>query len=223
MQRYLSEFLGTFILVFTGCGAIAVSSLTGGEPQFVGIGIIWGLIVMSVIFTIGDISGAHINPAVTIAFWVARRFSALDVVPYILAQCLGATAASGMLWYLFGNHAANGVTHLHPQVTEAQGFILEILLTWFLMFAVINVSTGAKEKGITAAIAIGGVISIDVLFGGKVTGASMNPARSLGPALVSGDFDQLWIFIAGPIIGAIVAIGCAAAIRPGVCCPPPAP
>jgi len=218
MQRYLSEFLGTFILVFTGCGAIAVSSLTG-EPQFIGIGLAWGLIVMAVIFTIGDISGAHINPAVTIAFWVARRFPALDVVPYIIAQCLGATAAAGVLWYLFPEDFHKGVTHFQG-IDVAQAFILEILLTWFLMFTVINVSTGAKEKGITAAIAIGGVIAIDVLFGGQVTGASMNPARSLGPALVSGDFEQLWVYIAGPIIGAIVAIGCAAAIRPGVCCPP---
>src|SRR5687768_18244715 len=131
MQRYLAEFLGTFILVLTGCGAIAVNSLTSGEPQFVGIGLIWGLIVMAVIFTIGDISGAHINPAVTIAFWVARRFSALDVVPYILAQCLGATAAAGVLWYLFGNHAHKGVTHFDTEViTVAQAFILEVLLTW---------------------------------------------------------------------------------------------
>jgi MIP family channel proteins len=221
MQRYLSEFLGTFILILTGCGAIAVNSWTPGEPQFVGIGIIWGLIVMAVIFTIGDISGAHINPAVTIAFWAARRFSALDVVPYILAQCLGAIAAAGVLRYLFDDHANAGVTHFNPEVfSVTQAFVLEVLLTWFLMFTVINVSTGAKEKGITAAIAIGGVISIDVLFGGKVTGASMNPARSLGPALVSGDLDQLWVYIAGPIIGAILAIGCAAAIRPGVCCPP---
>jgi aquaporin Z len=224
MQRYLAEFLGTFILVLAGCGAIAVSSQTGGEPPFVGIGIIWGLIVMAVIFTIGDVSGAHINPAVTIAFWVARRFSTLDVLPYILAQCLGATAAAGLLWYLFGNHAATGVTHFQPEVTTVtEAFILEVLLTWFLMFAVINVSTGAKEKGITAAIALGGVISIDVLFGGKVTGASMNPARSLGPAIINGDYDQLWVYIAAPIIGAILAIGCAAAIRPGVCCPPERP
>ena len=224
MQRYLSEFLGTFILVLAGCGAIAVKSQTGGEPPFIGIGVIWGLIVMAVIFTIGDVSGAHINPAVTLAFWVARRFSTADVVPYVLAQCLGATAAAGVLWYLFGAHAATGVTHFNPEVTSVtQAFVLEVLLTWFLMFAVINVSTGAKEKGITAAIAIGGVISIDVLFGGQVTGASMNPARSLGPAIVAGDFDQLWLYFAGPIIGAILAIPSAAAIRPGVCCPPPAP
>ena len=224
MQRYLAEFLGTFILVLAGCGAIAVKSLTNGEPPFVGIGVIWGLIVMAVIFTIGDISGAHINPAVTIAFWVARRFSTLDVVPYIIAQCLGATAAAGVLWYLFPDDVHTGVTHFDPEVLSVtQAFVLEVLLTWFLMFAVINVSTGAKEKGITAAIAIGGVISIDVLFGGQVTGASMNPARSLGPALVNGDFDQLWVYIAGPIIGAILAIGSAAAIRPGVCCPPSAP
>jgi aquaporin Z len=178
---------------------------------------------MAVIFTIGDISGAHINPAVTIAFWVARRFSTLDVLPYILAQCLGAIAAAGVLQYLFGSDASLGVTHFDPDVLSVtQAFILEVLLTWFLMFDVINVSTGSKEKGITAAIALGGVISIDVLFGGKMTGASMNPARSLGPALVAGDFDQLWLYIAAPIIGAILAIGCAAAIRPGVCCPPEA-
>jgi aquaporin Z len=224
MQRYLAEFLGTFILVLAGCGAIAVNSLTGGEPPFLGIAIIWGLIVMAVIFTIGDVSGAHINPAVTIAFWVARRFSTLDVVPYILAQCLGATAAAGMLWYLFDVHAATGVTHFNPEITTVtQAFVMEVLLTWFLMFAVINVSTGAKEKGITAAIALGGVITIDVLFGGKITAASMNPARSLGPALASRDYDQLWLYFAGPIIGAILAIGCAAAIRPGVCCPPDKP
>src|SRR4029078_2248494 len=123
----------------------------------------------------------------------------------------------------FPEHFQKGVTHFNPEITSvAQAFVLEVLLTWFLMFAVINVSTGAKEKGVTAAIAIGGVIAIDVLFGGKITGASMNPARSLGPALVSVDFDQLWVYIAGPIIGAILAIGSAAAIRPGVCCAPAA-
>ena len=222
MQRYFAEFLGTFILILAGCGAVAVSSLKG-EPQFVGIAIAWGLTVMALIFTIGDISGCHINPAVTIAFWVARRFSTLDVIPYILAQCLGATAAAGVLWYLFPEHIHKGVTHFNEDITTvAQAFVMEVLLTWFLMFAVINVSTGAKEKGITAAIALGGVITIDVLFGGQITAASMNPARSLGPAIVAGDFDQLWVYIAGPIIGAVLAIGFAAAIRPGVCCPPEA-
>jgi aquaporin Z len=222
MQRYLAEFLGTFSLLFAGAGAAAVSGLTG-EPQHIGVALVFGLVVMVVVFALGDVSGAHINPAVTIAFCVAKRFPTSDVIPYILAQCLGATAASGVLLYLFPDDAAKGVTHVHQEITISQGFILEILLTWFLMFVVLNVSTGAKEKGITAAIAIGGVIAIEALFAGPVTGASMNPARSLGPALVNRDFEELWIYIAGPIIGAIIAIGTAAAIRPGVCCPPDRP
>lgn len=224
MNRYLSEFFGTFALIFTGCGAVAVSQVTGGTPPHVGIALVFGLIVMVVVFTLGDVSGAHINPAVTIAFTVAKRFPIADVVPYIAAQCLGAIAASGLLRYLFGDSpgAASITKPFSPDGVMA-AFVFEIVLTWLLMFVVINVSTGAKEKGITAAIAIGGTIALDALMGGPISGASMNPARSLGPALVHGDFEHFWIYIAAPILGALLAIGCAAAIRPGVCCPPEAP
>lgn len=204
MNKYLAEALGTFFLIFAGTGAIVVNDLSGGTVSHLGIGLVFGLIVMAMIYAIGDLSGAHINPAVTIAFWIARQFPARQVVPYIVAQCAGAIAASLLIRFLFV-HDTLGATL--PAGDWQQSFVLEIVLTLLLMFVILNVATGAKEKGIMAGAAIGGVVALEAIFAGPICGASMNPARSLGPAVVSGQLEHLWIYLAAPVLGAGIAVG----------------
>jgi aquaporin NIP len=204
MRKYFAEFLGTFALVFAGTGAVVINDVSGGGITHVGIALTFGLIVLAMIYTVGDLSGAHLNPAVTIAFWLAKRFSSAMAFPYIVSQLLGAFAASGVLRILFPTHETFGATL--PAGSEMQSFVLELILTFILMFVILNVSTGAKEKGITAGIAIGAVIGLEAMFAGKISGASMNPARSLAPAVVSGHLEHLWIYLAAPIAGAALAI-----------------
>lgn len=207
MKKYLSEFIGTFALVFCGTGAIIINDLYGGVIGHMGIATTFGLIVMSMIYAYGDVSGAHINPAVTFAFWLSGRFKGKEVLPYMGSQLTGAITASAALKVLFTNHETLGATL--PSGTWHQAFVMETILTFFLMLVIINVSTGAKEKGIMAGIAIGGVVLLEAAFAGPVTGASMNPARSIGPALLSGNFEHLWIYIAAPFIGSSLGIlGC---------------
>jgi len=204
LKKYTAEAIGTFCLVFAGTGAIVINDVTGGQAVTnVGVGLTFGLIVMAMIFALGDVSGAHINPAVTIAFWFARRFEGKLVLPYVVSQCVGAIAASLLVRAMFTEHGNLGATL--PAGPVMQSFLLEILLTFMLMFVILNVSTGAKEEGITAAIAIGGVVALEATFAGPICGASMNPARSLGPALVSGNLTHLWIYLAAPVIGACLA------------------
>jgi aquaporin Z len=171
--------------------------------------------VLAMIYTLGDVSGAHINPAVTLGFWVARRLESRHVLPYIGSQCAGAVLASVLLRLLF-SHPTLGATM--PSGPVAQSFVLEIVLTFLLMFVVLSVSTGAKEKGITAGIAVGAVIGLEALFAGPICGASMNPARSLGPAMVSGHVSSLWIYLLAPVIGACVAVGACRCVREPGCC-----
>lgn len=204
MKRYLAETIGTFSLVFTGTGAIVINEVSKGDVTHVGIAITFGLIVMAMIYAIGDISGAHINPAVTIAFWSAGRFEGRLVVPYLLSQCLGALAASGLLRLLFLDQPNLGATL--PAGTWWQSFLLEIVLTFILMFVILNVSAGAKEKGIMAGAAIGGLVALEAMFAGPISGASMNPARSLGPAVVGGQLQHLWIYLTAPVLGALLAV-----------------
>lgn len=205
LHRLLTcEALATFTLVFAGCGAIIVNDLTGGTITHVGIAITFGLVVLAMIYAVGDVSGAHINPAVTLGFFAARRMSGRLVLPYMLSQCAGAIAAAALLRALFPEHAALGATL--PRGSMLQSFALEIVLTAVLVFVILAVSTGAKEKGITAGIAIGAVIGLEAMFAGPISGASMNPARSLGPALVSLRFDSLWIYLAAPMLGALLAV-----------------
>lgn len=211
MNRYISEFLGTYFLVFMGTGAVIANTVNPGTVTPLGIGIVFGLIVMVVIYTIGEYSGAHINPAVTIAFWSCGRFPTKDVFPYILSQCLGAIAASVSLLLMFGPIGNLGGTAPYagnPGGTEMQSFFMEIVLTALLMYTVMCVSTGSKEVGTLAGIAIGGLIAMEAIFAGPISGASMNPARSLGPALVSGQMSVLWIYISAPIIGALLGVVC---------------
>jgi aquaporin NIP len=215
-KKLVAEFLGTFCLVFAGTGAIVIDSVSGGAVSHVGVALTFGLIVLAMIYTIGDISGAHINPAVTIGFFAARRFEAGNVLPYVTSQCTGAFAASFALRFLFPKHPTLGATI--PAGPAMQSFVLEVILTALLMFVILNVSVGAKEKGITAGIAIGGVIALEALFAGPICGASMNPARSLAPALVAGHLGGLWIYLVAPVLGAALGvIGCRCVRERGCC------
>jgi aquaporin Z len=219
MKEYLSELIGTFGLVFCGTGAIIINDITGGTVTHVGIAFTFGLIVMAMIYAFGDVSGAHINPAVTIAFWFAGRFPGKKVFPYIVSQLTGALAASGTLKMLFPQHLLLGTTL--PSGSVMQSFILEIILTFFLMLVIISVSTGSKEKGIIAGFAIGAVVLLEAMFAGPITGASMNPARSMAPALISGHIKHLWIYMAAPVVGAALAILGCKGIKEKECCPLP--
>jgi aquaporin NIP len=216
MKRVCAEIFGTFGLVFAGTGAIIVNEVSHGAITHVGIALTFGLVVLAMIYTVGDISGAHLNPAVTIGFWVARRMSGREVLPYIAGQITGAIFASVLLRFLFPENQLLGATL--PAGSESQSFILETVLAFFLMLTILNVSTGAREKGVTAGIAIGAVIALEAMFAGPVCGASMNPARSLAPALVSGHFEHLWIYLVAPPLGAVAAMFACRCVREEGCC-----
>jgi len=204
MKTYLAEFIGTFALVFCGTGAIIVNEVIPGSVTHVGIAITFGLIVMAMIYALGEKSGAHLNPAVTIAFTINGNFPVKEMGPYIISQLAGALAASAVLKILFPSSVLLGTTI--PSGSNMQSFVLEFILTFFLMLVIINVAKGSKEQGLFAGIAIGSVVLLEAMFAGPVCGASMNPARSLGPAIVSGEIKQVWIYITAPILGAITAI-----------------
>ena len=191
MNKYVSEFIGTFFLVFAGTGAIIVNDLTGGQITHVGVALVFGLVVMAMIYSIGNISGAHLNPAVTLGFLVSGRLEKRQALPFIISQFFGALTASLLLRFLFPTHGTLGITV--PSGTVFQTFALESLLSFLLMFVILNVSTGAKEKGIMAGVAVGSTIALGALFAGPITGASMNPARSLAPALMSDHLENVWI------------------------------
>lgn len=215
-KKWVSEFLGTFALVFAGTGAIVINDVSGGAITHAGIALTFGLVVMAMIYTFGDISGAHLNPAVTIGFVAARRMRLREAAPYIASQLGGAVAASAILQALFPNHRTLGMTV--PAGSVAQSFVLEGILTSLLMLVILNVSAGAKEKGITAGIAIGGVITLEAMFAGPICGASMNPARSLAPALVVQDLSAVWVYIVAPIVGALLAVPLCICVREKGCC-----
>jgi aquaporin Z len=216
MKRCCAESLGTFALVFAGTGALVINETTGGAITHVGIALTFGLVVMAMIYTVGDISGAHLNPAVTIGFWAARRLPGREVLPYITSQIGGAALASVLLRVLFPRCRLLGATV--PAGPEWQSFVLEVVLTFFLMLTILNVSTGANEKGITAGIAVGAVIALEAMFAGPICGASMNPARSFAPAMVSGHFEHLWIYLVAPPIGACAAMLACRCVREDGCC-----
>ena len=219
LKQSAAEFVGTFCLVFAGTGAIVINEVSGGAITHVGIAMTFGLVVLAMIYTVGDVSGAHLNPAVSIGFAAARRLPWAKLLPYILSQCLGALAASVLLRGLFPGAATLGATL--PAGPPEQSAILEGVLTAILMLVILSVSSGEKEKGITAGIAVGAVIGLEAMFAGPVCGASMNPARSLAPALVSGHMEHLWVYFAGPILGALIAVPVCCAVRPSGCCTAP--
>jgi aquaporin NIP len=201
LRRAAAEFIGTFGLVTAGCGAIVVNS-QNGTLTHLGIALTFGLIITVMIAAVGHISGAHFNPAVTIAFAVTRHFPWREVVYYVFAQLLGAVVGALTLQLLFGSVAGLGVTL--PSGSVLQSFWLEILLSAVLMFVIISVATDTKAVGTPAALAIGFTVALDALWGGPISGASMNPARSFGPALIAGVWEHQWLYWLAPIIGAVI-------------------
>jgi aquaporin Z len=217
--RFVAEGIGTFALVFAGCGAIVVNDTAGGELGHVGISLVFGLIVMAMIYSVGNISGAHLNPAVTLGFHFAGRLERREILPYIGSQTAGAILAGLILCILFPTHPDLGSTL--PAGGLVRAFVLEVILSFLLMFVILNVSTGHMEKGIMAGVAIGGTVALAALFGGPVSGASMNPARSLGPALASGQLRLLWIYLIAPPIGTYLTHPTCRMIQGPECCPLP--
>jgi aquaporin NIP len=204
MHKLLAEFIGTFALVFAGTGAIVIDAETGGGVGHIGIGLTFGLVIMVMIYAVGHISGAHFNPAVTLGFAVGRHFSWALVPRYWAAQLLGAVTASLLLRAMFGDTANLGATL--PYGSAQQSFVLEAVLTFLLMFVITSVATDVRAVGQAAAIAIGGTIGLEALFAGPISGASMNPARSLAPALVSWTWTDQWLYVLGPALGAIAGV-----------------
>jgi aquaporin NIP len=217
--KLIAEVLGTFTLVFAGTGAIVIDQASHGAIGHAGIALTFGLVVLAMVYTFGDVSGAHLNPAVTIGFAAARRMPWTDALRYVVAQIIGAFAASFVLRGLFPNDAMLGATL--PAGAAGQSFWLEVILTFILMLVILSVSTGAKEKGITAGIAVGAVIGMEAMFAGPICGASMNPARSLAPAMVSGHLASLWIYLLAPIAGALLAVPACCFVREPGCCQSP--
>ena len=195
--------MGTYIMVFAGTGAIIVNDVYGSVSHL-GIGLTFGLVVMAVIYSIGSISGAHINPAVSIAFWVSKRFSGKEVLPYIISQFLGAILASLTLSFMFPQDELLGATL--PAGSWEQSFVMEFILTFILMFVILLMSEGSKEVGVMTGFAVGMVVAFEAIFAGPVSGASMNPARSLAPALVSGHLTHLWLYILATTLGASASV-----------------
>ncbi len=203
LRRMAAEAIAAFALVFAGCGAVIANTRYEGALGNVGVAFSFGLAIMVMVYATGHLSGAHINPAVTIAFTLTRHFPLRDALAYIPAQLVGATGGAGVLYAAWTDKPAHLGATL-PSVGAGQAFLYEAVLTAFLMFVIMAVATDTRAVGASAAIAIGGVIGLDALFGGPVTGASMNPARSFGPALVSGEWHDFWVYALAPPLGAVV-------------------
>jgi aquaporin NIP len=204
MKKYLAEFIGTFILMFCGTGAIIVNQETNGVLGHLGICITFGLVVMSLVYAFGGISGAHFNPAVTLALAISGDFKKKEIAPYIGSQVVGALLASFLLKLMFPANMNLGATL--PSGSLLQSFILEVIITFILMLVVLGVTQSSKETGWLAGIVVGSIVLALALFAGPISGASMNPARSFGPAVVSGNVADLWLYIIAPILGAILAV-----------------
>ncbi|XP_027333173.1 probable aquaporin NIP-type [Abrus precatorius] len=200
-QKAIAEFIGTYMVVFAGCGSVAVNKIYG-SVTFPGICVTWGLIVMVMIYSVAHISGAHFNPAVTITWAIFRRFPFKEVPLYIFSQLMGSVLASGTLAIMF-NVTPNAYFGTVPVGSNGQSLAAEIIITFLLMFVISAVSTDDRAVGDFGGVAVGMTIMLNVFIAGPVSGASMNPARSLGPALVKHVYKGLWVYIVGPIVGAI--------------------
>ncbi|CAN6444664.1 unnamed protein product [Victoria cruziana] len=201
LQKIIAEVFGTYFLIFAGCGAVVVNKNTG-TITFPGVAIVWGLVVMVMVYSVGHISGAHFNPSVTFAFAVCKRFPWKQVPAYFVAQMMGATLASGTLRLMFGG----GLEHFPgtiPAGSNIQSLVIEFVITFYLMFVISGVATDTRAIGELAGIAVGGTILLNVLLAGPVSGASMNPARSLGPAIIGNRYKSIWVYIVGPSLGAV--------------------
>ncbi len=216
-NRFIAEAIGTFALVFAGCGAIVVNDLYGGMLGHVGVSMVFGLVVMAMVYATGNISGAHLNPAVTLGFYFAHRLEGSLVPSYIGSQFAGAIVAAGALRLLFPTHGTLGATL--PDIALPAAFGFEVILSFILMFVILNVSTGHMEKGIMAGVAVGGTVALNAMFGGPLTGASMNPARSLGPALLSMNLEALWLYMTAPVVGMFLAWPLCRWTQGTDCCP----
>ncbi|MEM1098412.1 MAG: aquaporin [Planctomycetota bacterium] len=214
----LAEFIGTYALVLAGCGAIVIDEVSGGAVTHVGVALSFGLVIMVMIYAVGPTSGAHFNPAVTVAFALAKRFAWACVPAYIVTQCVAAVAAGLTLRLLFPEVESLGVTQPLSGDTAGvtQSFVLELLLTLGLMFVILHVATGSKEQGLMAGIAVGGTVGLEAMFAGPICGASMNPARSLGPAVASGIYSHLWLYVVATTLGAAIAVPLWLGSRPTV-------
>lgn len=200
-RRAAAEAIGTFALVFAGAGAIITDSQRGGALGAVGVGLVFGLVILAAIAALGHVSGAHFNPAVSVSFWLTRHLPGREAATYVVAQVAGALAAALLLWVVWPDRPADlGATV--PSIAVGRALLLEAVMSALLMLVIISVATDTRAVGPPAAIAIGATVALDAMFGGPLTGASMNPARSLGPAIVSGRMTDLWIYIAGPVLGA---------------------
>jgi len=208
-RRYITEFIATFILIFAGCGAIVVETLTGSLGH-AGVALTWGFIVVALIYTFGHVSGAHMNPAVTISFTAMKEFDKKDTIPYIVAQILGATFACVVLYLIFLEEAKSmqELAYLGaslPRGSQLQTFIMEFILTFILMLVICGSAVHGKAIKSFAGLAIGLTVGLEAMFAGPITMASMNPARSIGPALVSGNVEVLWVYVVSTILGALLA------------------
>jgi aquaporin NIP len=202
LKRAVAESIGTFGIVFFGCGAIMVAERFPGMISPAGISVAFGLVVMAMIYTLGHISGAHFNPAVTLAFAITRHFPFRSVLLYWCAQCLGSLVGVSILYLILPYGVGYGETV--PHVPILQAFMWEVILTFTLMFVVMGVAKDSRAVGTLAGLVIGATVSLTAFVGGPITGDSMNPARSLGPAILSGRVDVLWLYILAPMIGAVL-------------------
>jgi MIP family channel proteins len=215
-RKLSAEVFGTFALVFAGTGAIVINDVSGGAVTHVGIALTFGLIVMAMISALGRVSGAHLNPAVTIGLFTARRMERRMVFPYIASQIFGAFLGSIVLRIMFPCHPTLGATI--PAGGALQAFSLEFLLATILIFVILSVSEGSKEQGGFVGIVVGSVVALEALFAGPITGASMNPARSMAPAVVTGCFEYLWIYLTAPLAGALAGMAVCSLVHGPTCC-----
>jgi len=202
VQKIIAEIFGTYFLMFAGCGAVTINASKNGAITFPGVAIVWGLAVMVMVYAVGHISGAHLNPAVTLAFATCGRFPWRQLPAYVLAQMLGSTLAAGTLRLMFGGRHEHFPGTL-PTGSDVQSLVIEIITTFYLMFVISGVATDNRAIGELAGLAVGATILLNVLIAGPVSGASMNPARSVGPALVSGQYRSIWVYLVGPVVGAV--------------------